>query len=371
MNFQNRKYYFVEATEDDGDAILEILEEPDFKGDLSIIYTRRPNPTISFYREGEKVMIMLCKLKETHELIGFGCCTVQTLYVNAKETKVGYLSGLRVKKKYRMMPFLLIDAYNELIKWIKQQNIKLLYTTVLEANVKVQKMFEKKRRRFPNYIPVAEYTVYCSTVRLKKPEYSGYIVRSATTDDVGDILDLLGRARYKYDLFPKLNKEGLMGNTDEGLHYSQFYIARSKVDGSICACVYVWNQIGYKQHIIGGYNGIYKVLKHLSPVLPYVGYPKLPKEGSVLKYYTLSFFNYKEGCLEAMELLIKHIARKSTESSYFLMGVTKDDELNPMLSRLAKITYKSKLYMVDYEKTEESAKRIDNLGSLYLECGRL
>lgn len=371
MKSQNRSYYFVEAKPEDGQAILEILEEPDFEGDLSIIYTRRPNPVLSLKAEGDEVLVMLCKSKKNDELIGFGCCTIRQHYVKGQLCSVGYLSGLRVKKEYRMMPFLLVDAYQELIEWIKSRDIQWVYTTVLDDNPRVQKMFEKKRKRFPSYIPIGGYTVHCSTVQLGKPSNRDYDIRPALEGDIQEILSFLEKQGRTRNLLPRLTREDLMGSTSLNMHYSNYRIAVRTNGGDIIALTYVWHQEEHKQHILHKYNGIYSALKCFSPLLPYIGYPRLPKEGSLLNYYTLSFYGYQVGEHRAMECLIRHIARERRNCDYFLMGMMSDDPLNDILSKFAKITYTSKVYFVDYTKSQESEERLSSLDDVYVECGLL
>ncbi len=108
MNYRSKNFEFRQATVDDGKEMLEILEEADFQGDLSIIYTRRPNPVISFNAEGDDVLIMICQTIDTKEIVGFGVCTIREHYLHGQREKVGYLSGLRIKKSIEVFLFCLL-----------------------------------------------------------------------------------------------------------------------------------------------------------------------------------------------------------------------------------------------------------------------
>jgi len=369
MSIQNRSYYFVEAKDEDGAEILEILEQPDFSGDLSIIYTRRPNPFLSFQSEGKDVLVLLCRDKDTHELMGFGTCSIRTQYIKNAPEQVGYLSGLRIKKKFRKMTFLLIDAYENLIEWIKKKGISLVYTTVLNDNSEVQKMFEKKRKRFPHYIPISDYTVYCATTKIKRTT-SSRAIEKATSEDIDEILCFLKENNAQNDLFPVLTKDDLLGKTYLKLDITKYYIAKDEKN-CVVACAYCWNQKENKQHIMHKYGGKYTFLKYVSSFLPLIGYPKLPKEGHVLEYYTVSYYAYKEGHIHELEAIVQAIAANNSQMSYFLMGVAANMELHNLMGSLAKITYGSKVYAVDYIKNNESAKMITDLDQIYIECGML
>ena len=370
MNYRSKNFEFRQATVNDGKEMLEILEEPDFQGDLSIIYTRRPNPVRSFASEGDDVLIILCQTIDTKEIVGFGVCTIREHYIHGKLEKVGYLSGLRIKKAYRAIPFLLIDAYQELITMIKNKDVSYLYTTVLHDNAKVQQMFEKKRKSFPYYIPIADYTVFCATTRLKK-HFSGlYEHRRAAEEDIPQLLELVNTKGSQQDLYPKITREDLLGQTKLKLDYSQYFLSLDKKDGTILATFYVWRQTNTKQHILHAYKGAYKWLQHIGPLLPYLGYPKLPKEKTELQYYYLSYYAYEEDQIMATEELIRYIA-SIHDSDYFLVGMVQTDPLYDVMKKIAKITYGSRVYMVDYLKSEASAKQIEAISNPYIECGLL
>ncbi len=50
MSYLNEWLELRPATAMDGDQILRIYESEEFDGDISVIYTRRPNPYLSFLK---------------------------------------------------------------------------------------------------------------------------------------------------------------------------------------------------------------------------------------------------------------------------------------------------------------------------------
>lgn len=369
MDFPNRPYIFREAVPEDGDEMLTVLENPDFKGDLCIIYTRRPNPYHSFMAEGSDVLVLVARHKETDELIGFGSCTINSYWFDGRLEKVGYLSGLRVKKEFRMMPRLLTDGYRYMMALLKERGVEILYTTVLDDNINVQAMFEKRRRNFPYYIPVGSYRVHCGTVRMTKPCEDVYDYAPLRTGEVGDLIVFLNAFGKSRDFYPGMLNEILKGTTGLGLSSKDFLVARDRATGAIKAALAVWQQQKLKQHILYRYGGMYKVLRHLGHLLPYIGYPKMPKEGTILDYYTLSFYGYES--IDALEGLVRYAAKNNATSNYFIMGTTGGTPEDRMLERITKITYTSKIYMVDYIKNEQSLARVRRATSPYIECGLL
>lgn len=74
---------------------------------------------------------------------------------------------------------------------------------------------------------------------------------------------------------------------------------------------------------------------------------------------------------EIADFFIRELANINKHYDYFLLGLVGKDPMNTVMQRLAKITYKSQLYRVDYIKSYESEKMEEGLGDLYVECGML
>ncbi|MCH4887816.1 GNAT family N-acetyltransferase [Acidaminobacter sp. JC074] len=368
MKSRNKLYYFVDAEKSDDKDILEILEEADFSGDISIIYTRRPSAISSFEREGNAVKVLLCKRSDTHELVGFGVCAIRDFYMSKKVQPVAYLSGLRIKKSYRKKFIPITKAYEFMGDYIKDQGVKWVYTTVLEENTQVIKMFSKRRKSMPYYKPIGNYTVYSPTTRLKRIK-SPYQMRPVKESELDKLVDFLKAQGKESDFYPRIGLEDLRGETYLNIDYKKFYIVLDS--DQIIACGYLGDRHEDKQHILHEYSSRYKLLKVLSPLLVYLGYPKLPKEGSVLKYYNLAFLRVKNNDEHVMDYFIRELAHHNKAYDYFLLGMMADAPLSHIMKKVSKVTYKSRVYSVDYEKSEESEDKEKTLKDMHIECGLL
>ncbi len=369
MSGQNKNYYFVDACSDDDKAILEILETPDFEGDLAIIYTRRPSPTLSFKRSGQLVKLMLCKMRETDELIGFGCCAINRHWVDGQIKKVAYFSGLRVKPTYRKMLFLLSNAYQAMLNSAELSDVDYIYTTILADNIAVQKMFEKPRRFFPNYLPIDEYSVLSIAIKRRSRNNHNFIFERATPKTLADYLTFYNDHAKHYDFSYYLQPEDFAEQAALKLDYKHFYAIKDRQSGTILAVAYAWQQLDYKQHIIKSYDGIYRLLRPFSALLPYFNYPKLPPAGSILRYYYLSFLACSKQ--SALWPLIDYIAAEYPNFDYFLVGLSKKNPLYQPLKKLTKLTYDSKAYLIDTIKDEQSKRNCLRHTKNHFECGLL
>lgn len=272
------------ATEKDGEEIAELLENTEFKGGISIAYCRRPNAVLSLAKDGDKSTFVIARNADK-KIIGVGGCTIKN--------DIAYLTGLRSVS--------LVDipkAYRFIKEFCVENGVKLTYTTILEDNVAVQKMLEKKRSAMPSY--------------LRHSELVTNIIRK--------------RLRIKDKNVLKLKDDGLYilhGTSGEEL-------ARGKV-------VEQWD---YKQYVVKKYGWLLRFLK------PFIRW--LPKENEVLKFFTLREVAANDDI--ALESFLRHISRLPLQGDFFVYGGANC----PVKS----IKYRSIVYIVDWDKTIEDVSKI-------------
>lgn len=374
MSYKNRssKFKFEIAGEEYSSHILRVLEEEEFKGGISILYTRRPNAVLSLKKEGEDVVVVICRDRETDDFIGFGACAINRLYVGGRGAKVGYIFALRMAREHRRKyPRLLPAAYEYMGDILRDKGVEHVYTTILSDNKDVQNMFEKKRRSMPDYNYKGGYNVHCIRTNLpEKGAPSDFELSQACEGDVDCMLQLFREQGALYDFYPAISREDLYGETEFPLKYSDFYVLKDKPTGKLLACGAPWDQSGYKQHIVMGYKGRYKAFRAMSPLFKAVGIPKMPKPGTALKYYTVAFYAAREDGGKYIEALVRGISRIKKNYDYFIMGASAGSAADLVLSGMSPIVYSSRVYIVDWEKRSESKLEADRK-QIYLECARL
>ena len=133
------------AAEQDGEEISRLLEDVEFKGEVSIAYCRRPNAVLSLARDGDKSAFVIGKDNEGN-IAGCGACVINR--------DIAYLTGLRAARRGNIP-----KCYELLREFCAKNNVRLTYTTILKENVKVQAMLEKQRPFMPNYLRHSELVV--------------------------------------------------------------------------------------------------------------------------------------------------------------------------------------------------------------------
>jgi len=276
-------YRYEYATELDGVEITELLETIDFKGEISIAYCRRPNAVLSLVRDGDKSTFVIAR-DNNGKLIGCGGCVING--------EIAYLTGLRASKKANIP-----KCYELLREFCKNNSVKLTYTTILEENISVQNMLEKRRPNMPNYLRHSECVVNIIRKNLK------------TKDD-----NKLSQAGEFYVLANQQGEE----------------LARGKV-------VEQWD---YKQYVVKHYGWKLRLAKRF--------FKWLPDENEVLKFFTLCNVKVKNDI--ALDSFLRHISNLPLQGNFFLYG----GDFCPVKS----MKYKSIVYIVDWDKTINDVSNI-------------
>jgi len=188
-------YLYEYATEPDGVEIAELLENVEFKGEISLAYCRRPNAVLSLARDGDKSTFVIAK-DNSGKIIGCGGCVITG--------EVAYLTGLRSNRRANIP-----KCYELLHEFCENNGVKITYTTILEDNISVQNMLEKQRSNMPNYLRYGECVVNIIRKNLK------------INDD-----NILSQAGEFYVLKNQQGEELARGKVVEQWDYKQYVVKR-------------------------------------------------------------------------------------------------------------------------------------------------
>jgi hypothetical protein len=369
MSFRNERYIFETASPGDSGEILDVLEEMDFKGKISLNFTRRPDPYASFQKEGRRVDLLVSRDTRKERITSIAATSINRMFFNGKPADIGYLFGLRVRREYRRRYLLLPRGFQFLFGLHEEEKIPLYITTILEENTEAQSLLEKKRPSMPSYEYFGDYETYALVTGGKAREKSGFRFRRAERSDLEALVGFLQEQGKRFQFFPALEEKDL-ADPDAPLSYRDFYLLLRR-DREIVAAGAVWDQRAYKQYVLMGYGGIYRILYPFSFLFPLFGYPKLAKPGSVLNFFTLSFWAVRDDNPEFFDLFLRHISGQTRRFSYFVLGVDSRHPLRDTLHRRPHILYKARMYAVHPRGDAGPRPAIDRTRVPYLEIGRL
>ncbi len=338
MKCLNDKYEICLAQPSDADQLLTLYECGDFKGAVSVLYTRRPDPIASLMKEGERAVIPIVRDLENDVIVGMGACIIRKAYVNGEIRNTGYLTGLKGLPNYRKRVPAISQTYSYLHNETKA-DVDLYYTTILKENTAVQKMLEKKRKTMPEYRRIGEYTVYCFRTGGKgkpKTRSNGWTLERASLEELAG-LDIQNPAGY--NLTPA--DRALHGLTDDDVWFLKDH------EGKVAAACALWSQTSWKQYIVTGYGGIFKWLQKLP--LKWTGYPDLPEAGVPVNYAAVTLLMVRDGDLAAAEQLIAMAAQRASAYDFLMLGLFENHPLRAVMEKRKCIKYGSILYTVHWE----------------------
>ncbi len=335
MSSLNSRYEYSLATSNDGPDLLRLYECDESSGNISVMYTRRPNPYESLLREGDKVIFPIMRVKETQELCGGGCCVIRKAYVNGQRRITGYLTGLKIMPKFRRRVPYIQELYQELFALTKGE-VDLFYTTILAENVVFQRLLEKKRKNMPVYQFLHDYTVYCFLPRLPKTSLDLALEQGVSREVI----------EFYEQRLPHLNLSPyslIESSSYPRLDSSNIYSLKDAAGRVVAACGLV-DQKHYKQYIVTKYSGALNLLSHLP--LTWIGYPNLPKVGQVINYASIAMLCVDNDDRDLACSLMSKVFAQHNNYDFFMLGLVGNHPLNQLFETLKHIKYPSKLYTV-------------------------
>lgn len=335
MNCRNKRFTIDLASPSDAEEILKIYENGDFKGNISVLYTRRPDPIKSLRQEGERVVIPILKDQTNNKICGIGCCVIRKAYLNGEIKNTGYLTGLKVLPEYQKRLLPIKDVYNFLYEQTKRE-VDLYYTTILQENTAVQKMLEKRRKNMPEYLYQGDYTVYCFRTGRKVLPSNNYLVQKGEHEG---LLQFFQEQAKKYQFSPEI--------TAMYQNFKQDIFSLCDLEGNILAACLVWNQQDYKQYIITEYKGIHKLLQRLP--LKFCGYPPLPPKNTPANYACVAMLYFSEYDPKLTRYFIEKVAEYVIEYDFLMLGLSANHPLETIFTQIKHLKYQSRLYLVSWD----------------------
>jgi hypothetical protein len=374
MNSPSKRFVFEPAGPEDEREILDIFEASVFSGKISLLYTRRPNVYESFLKEGEDVELLLCRDREKGRVVGLGAYSVSERYVNGRAQKVGYIFSLRGRGQSLKSHPLLPKAFEYLERRCRNKGVDFYLTTILSDNVYARQLLEKRRRCMPFYEFYGNYEVFAlrTSLGLKPQEDIDLVFRKAQKIDVDAVVEFLNKEGRRYQFFPVIRREDLIREVYPAVAIENFYLVVDR-HGRILAAGAAWDQHEYKQYIMQGAQGTIGMNNLFASLCPSFlwPWPKFPMSGEMLRFFTLSFWVIREHNKRVFNYFLARLSVESSQYPFFLVGVYGCHPLRRCLTSRPHVVYKSRAYLVNWDKKTSPLTRLNEKFIPYLECGML
>lgn len=369
------RFRFELAGPQDDAELRALLAATPMPGAISVGFRREPSFFDAGAVDGRFRQVVAARDSASGTIVGMGTRSVSPRFVNGSPQPIGYLSGLRVRPKYRNLG--LVARGYALLKQLHADGRTPLYlTTIADDNHRALELLTSGRASLPRYYPLGAYhTLAFSLRRRSTPPKSplGVEIRPATDRDLPAIMAFLAETGPSRQFFPCLDANDF--GTASGLYRC---LVLSKVllavrGGRIVGTLGVWDQRSFRQMIVAGYHrGLALARPAINLWSRLCGGPHLPRPHEPLPYVLGALPTVADDDPQTFQSLVDAALDKAaaSDATHLLLGLHGDDPLLASLGSRRVRRYVTRLFAVGWEDGDQVRSCLDGR-SPYLELGSL
>lgn len=353
------------ATPDDDAELRALYAGSDVGGDLAIVYKREPSFFYALGAMGDESRVFVGRLGG--RIIGMGCITFFKAYVQGSPHTIGYMHSLRVDPAYQKSIYL-ARAYQQFYRMGEDQGVPFYISTIIADNYGVVRLFQKQRPFMPRYHDMGRYTTHVIPfLRKRRQTQRLHIQGISSPEELVETINWMQEQGRRRDLFPVFDSTIVRDVWMKQYGLQDILAARAK--GRIVGTLAMWDQGSFRQTVVHGYHGKWRLIKPCYNVLARaLGGCLLPEENRPFKYLFASFPAAEDNnpviLRELLEALYEHA--REAGYSYCVIGLHEQDPLNQALEGFFTFPYVSRLYMVTRQEKPGCELHLP-----YLELARL
>ena len=351
------EYKLVPAKESDGKEMLELIESMAAKGKLELLYTRRPNPYTSYMYENKKSDVYIVR-DENNEIAFQASAVVHDYHLEDKVIPIAYVGGLRKNPNFKG------DLHwTKLLCKLDKESLTYhdYYCSILNANKHAKNVLTKKRKDWPNFDAICEYTTNIfnsNALNNKKWDNDNYSLEKVNKGNINKVYEFIHKEGSKYNFFPDIKDL----NDFADLKIENCYILTK--NNEIVAFTSLWNQTKYKQYIVKKYHFPLNILSKINFITSRIGYITFPRENEPFQFNHLSFLLVKDNDIDVYKTFLYKICKKERNKS-LVIGINDDSIQSEIFDKIKKISFKSTIYYIYFGKKRNLSKKA------YIECALL
>jgi hypothetical protein len=349
------------AAAHDDSEIRALLRRIVIPGAVQVTFEREPSFLQACQLHGRLCQVVIGRDSASGTLIGMGTRSVDEGFINGQPAPLGYLSDLRLEPEYRGGT-LIVRGY-KLFRRLHGDGRARLYTTaIFSSNRLALSTIALGRAGLPSYHDVG--AIRCPGIALGKPRPeigAGCEVVRGSMSLLPAIVACLNRnhGRRQFGLVHRA-QDFLPGGRWLDCAPENFYVALR--DGEVVGVLAAWDQSGFKQTRIAGYDQKLKwALPLVDGVRRFRGMPPYPKPGEYLRALHLAFIAVDGDDLKVFRSLLRRAYNDAVRSRYLfaMISLHERDPLLPALGDYSLTPFNGRLFCVCYEDGEEDFRSLD------------
>lgn len=349
---ETRRLRFALAGADDNADINRLLKDTPVPGWISLSYEREPDYFRASATEGDLHETLLGRDRRTGELIVMASFSIRDAWVNGEPARVGYLGQLRLVASHLSRPWPVLEGYRFIRRMVERRSdVRYVLTSIVSTNERAKRLLTSGSRNLPTYRPIGGFWTLAYPSRRRARSVPGIELVRGSTAESGEIARFLDKQARRFQFAPRWSADQLWDDRRcPDLGPEDFLLARR--GDSLAGCVALWDQCGFKQHVVRGYAAWIDRLRPLINLpAAALGLPRLPAPGSALRQLSLSHLAVEDddpGVLRALlgEALAQAAAREVP------LTVTGLGDEHPLLGEAKAaarhLAYRSDIYLVHW-----------------------
>lgn len=347
MNFS-----FELARPEDDPALRRLLADTPMPGRITVAFEREPDYLKGCSTMGPFWQVIIARHTASQEIAGVMCRAVRPHFMNGEPKDLGYIGGIRVAEKYRGL--WLLQRGLTYFQELHTDNRAPAYWGAISDENEISRgvLVERRRRSFPITHQVAR--IYTLGVILRVPRkpltFDGQI-QTGSVSILPEIIDFLQRYGAGRQFFPVYSETDFLGGEiTRDFNIQDFIVARR--GGAIVGVLGLWDQVGYKQSVVRGYDRSLRLLRPFYNLGAHVlGAQPLPALGEHIHSAYASFICVANDDPEVFAVLLRAVYNLAAKRryAYLMLGLALNDPLLPVARRYAHIAYHSRVYIGFWE----------------------
>jgi hypothetical protein len=326
---------FVQATKADEAAMRRLLRTNPLAGRIRVTFEREPEYFRGAGIAGADEQTILAY--EGGELVCMGRIAVTDRYVNGDARRVGYLSDLRLDASAQGRYGLLRRGYQFFHRLQAKHPADVYFTSITADNVRSLRFLGRSLPGMPRYEPIGDFETLLIPVprgRGKSARLAAWVAARLAADGLAIVagsgeylpalVEFLNANARRYQLTAVWTEEKIRSLARHDLPLERFHLLMK--DGRIIGCAALWDQRGFKQVVIRGYDPRLGTLRPcLNIAARLFDTPQLPPAGAMLAHGLLSPLAVEPGKEELLPLLIEAALSLASGLDFLTVGFTATD----------------------------------------------
>lgn len=343
--------------------IRRLLQETVIPGWIELAYEREPDYLLGCGAEGPLQQTVIARDIRDGSVVGSFSRSVRMAYVNGEARQLGYLGLLRLARQYRGRIAYLRDGYEACRRYLHSDGATPYYlTSIINDNHVARRVLTAGVPGLPVYRPLDQFVTLALTGRysLRRPTPQ-LTLEPADASCLPEVAQFLARQYRLFQCAPvwQASELATVARTP-GLQATDFLLARR--GSELAGCAALWDQGGYKQHVVRGYAPALQRWRGLiNRGAPLLALPRLPDPGQPLRQASLSHFAVRDNDPDVAVALVSALLREAHARRIPLVTLGLS-EANPVLPAIRKrfrhLDYPSTLYLVYWPDGEHEAQAV-------------